>query len=425
MTRLAAAFGAILVMQLMWLAPPSLLAQTQPDSCVSCHATLPEARLSSPVAAFRGDVHDQRGFHCVDCHGGDPTAADKSRAKDPAKGYRGKPAGTQIIAACARCHSDAAFMRKYAPRQRVDQAAEYATSVHGKRLATGDQRVATCATCHHAHGIRQVNDARSSVFPTNIATLCGSCHADPDHMKGYTVAGGTPIPTTQRDEYQKSVHYTALAKKNDLSAPTCNDCHGNHGAAPPGIEAVSNVCGTCHTVFATNFAESAHSQIFERACVECHSNHAVLPTSDALIGTTKEALCSECHTEKDDPGFVAAGRMRASIERLKTSLDASSELIARVRNAGMEVSDQELALGELRTKLTQARTEIHRFDPAALDRVVEEGMKGLSSVERAGNQALADLNYRRRGLFVSFAAIMLVVIGLVLKIRELDRRHKA
>jgi predicted CXXCH cytochrome family protein len=270
-----------------------------------------------------------------------------------------------------------------------------------------------------------VNDARSSVFPTNIATLCGSCHADPAHMKGYTVAGGTPIPTNQRDEYQKSVHYTALVKKNDLSAPTCNDCHGNHGAAPPGVDAVSNVCGTCHAVFATKFAESAHSQIFERACAECHSNHAVLPTSDALIGTTKEALCADCHTEKDDPGFVGAGRMRASIDRLKTSLDANTELIARVRNAGMEVSDQELALGELGTKLTQARTEIHAFDPDALDRVVEEGMKGLASVEQAGNQALADLRYRRRGLFVSFAAIMLVVVGLVLKIRELNRRRQA
>ena len=51
--------------------------------------------------------------------------------------------------------------------------------------------------------------------------------------------------------------------------------------------------------------------------------------------------------------------MRTSLERLKTSLAANDELIARARNAGMEVSDQELALAEARTKLTQARTEIH------------------------------------------------------------------
>jgi hypothetical protein len=115
--------------------------------------------------------------------------------------------------------------------------------------------------------------------------------------------------------------------------------------------------------------------------------------------------------------------MRASIDRLKTSLDANTDLIARVRNSGMEVSDQELALGELRTKLTQARTEIHTFNPAAVAKVADEGTKGLAAVERAGNQALADLRFRRRGLFVSFGAILLVVIGLALKIRELNQAH--
>ena len=59
-----------------------------------------------------------------------------------------------------------------------------------------------------------------------------------------------PLPTDQLANYQQSVHYAALTKGNDLSAPTCNDCHGNHGAAPPGAGSVVNVCGTCHAVFA-------------------------------------------------------------------------------------------------------------------------------------------------------------------------------
>jgi hypothetical protein len=78
----------------------------------------------------------------------------------------------------------------------------------------------------------------------------------------------------------------------------------------------------------------------------------------------------------------------------------------------------------VRTKLTQARTEIHTFDPVAVDQVVNEGMTALSAVELAGNQALADLRYRRRGLFISLAAILLVVMGLFLKIRELTLRRR-
>ena len=201
----------------------------------------------APVRLFADDVHRERGFTCVDCHGGDATATDKARAQGRrARAIAAGRRAAAIIATCARCHSDAAFMRRFAPRQRVDQAAEYATSVHGKRLAQGDTNVATCVSCHGAHGIRQVSDAKSPVFPTNVAATCATCHADASHMAGYTAADGSPLPTNQRADYQKSVHYAALTKGNDLSAPTCNDCHGNHGAAPPGVGAVANVCGTCH-----------------------------------------------------------------------------------------------------------------------------------------------------------------------------------
>ena len=101
--------------------------------------------------------------------------------------------------------------------------------------ATGDTRVATCISCHGAHGVRLVNDAKSPAFPTNVAATCGACHASPDHMRGYTLSDGKPLPTSQRADYERSVHYAALVKQNDLGAPACNDCHGNHGAAPPGV----------------------------------------------------------------------------------------------------------------------------------------------------------------------------------------------
>ena len=142
MTRLSTRFAATTMGLLLvgsFLGAAHAWAQAPADGCVSCHAALPQSELSSPVTAFRTDVHNERGFRCVDCHGGDPTTQDKARAKDPARGYRGKPRGTQIVTTCARCHSDASLMRKFAPAGRVDQAAEYATSIHGIRLAKGDR----------------------------------------------------------------------------------------------------------------------------------------------------------------------------------------------------------------------------------------------------------------------------------------------
>ena len=391
-------------------------------TCMSCHTSLSDTRLAAPAAAFaQPDVHRENGFVCTDCHGGDGSAADKPRAHDAARGFRGKPAGQAVIAVCARCHSDAAFMRRFAPRQRIDQAAEYATSVHGKQLASGDARVATCASCHGAHGVRRVNDARSAVFPTNVAATCATCHADAAHMSGYTRAG-KPLPTNQLALYRQSVHDTALTKGNDLSAPTCNDCHGNHGAAPPGAGSVVNVCGTCHAVFAQKFTVSVHSQIFDRGCVECHSNHAVLKPSDEMLGTDTRSLCGSCHGGADDKGARAAAQMRGDIEQLKAGLGRSTASVDGLKNAGMEMSAQELAIGTARTRLTLARAEMHTFDPAHVTPVVAEGLAALAAVDAAGDKAAAELRFRRRGLAASLGAILLVVLALAIKIRQLERR---
>jgi predicted CXXCH cytochrome family protein len=409
------AVSAVLATAVVWAAPAKPAVD---NGCIQCHRGLDEEQLSAPASQEPGDVHGSSGFTCVDCHGGDPTTDDPTLAMDPARGFRGAPAGEAIIATCARCHSDAAFMRRYAPRQRVDQAAEYRTSIHGQQLAKGDSKVATCISCHGAHGIRRVSDAQSPVFALNVASTCARCHADANYMQGYMLPDGKPLPTDQYAEYVKSVHYEALTAGNDLSAPTCNDCHGNHGAAPPGVESVANVCGTCHAVFETRFVTSVHSELF--TCTQCHSNHDVQPTSDAMLGTASPALCGECH-DKGDSGFAAARAMRADIDSLKAAITSSSAMIARATNAGMEMGDQALALDAARNQLSLARTMVHTFNPVQVDTVVLKGLVITEQVDEAGVAALGEVHHRRVGLVISLAAILLVVVALAWKIRQLDR----
>jgi predicted CXXCH cytochrome family protein len=409
---------------------PALHAQAPPaaaNGCVACHTSLTHPRLATPAALFtQPDVHRESGFSCVDCHGGSATSTDAARAHAPAQGFRGRPAGQALVETCARCHSDATFMRRYAPRQRVDQAPEYASSVHGQLLAKGDRKVATCASCHHAHGIRRISDAKSPVFPTNVAATCAACHTDAARMAGYTLPGGAALPIHQLAEYQTSVHYAALTKANDLSAPTCNDCHGNHGAAPPGVGAITNVCGTCHAVFSQKFAASVHQPIFDKGCVECHGNHAVAAPSDQMLSAAAGGACAACHTAGDasDKGAAAAVAMRTGIERLKSGIDDSGALIRRLKNAGIEVSDEQLTLREASTKLTLARTEMHGFDVGRVEAILADGMRGVESVARAGQNGAAELRFRRRGLAASLAAILVFVVALSLKIRQIDRRDR-
>jgi hypothetical protein len=81
---------------------------------------------------------------------------------------------------------------------------------------------------------------------------------------------------------------------------------------------------------------------------------------------------------------VAAGRMRGGIEGLKAGIDRSGALIARVRDAGIDVSNPELALIEARSRLTLARTEMHATNPQAVEAILAEGTTILGGVDRAG-----------------------------------------
>src|SRR5207247_6431010 len=103
--------------------------------------------------------------------------------------------------------------------------------------------------------------------------------------------------------------------------------------------------------------------------------------------------------------------------------DRSHELIGRLKNAGIEVSDQELALREAGTKLTLARTEMHAFAPQQLAPIVADGSRIVAGIDRAGQNGVGELRYRRRGLAWSLAAVLLVVVGLVVKVRQIDRRR--
>lgn len=389
----------------------------QADNCRTCHELLTDERLSSPAKRFPSDVHAASGFGCVSCHGGD---ASTPAGMDPAKGFIGKPDRQQIPALCGRCHSDAEFMKRYDPSLRIDQQAEYVTSVHGQRLIQySDTSVATCASCHSAHEIRPPSDPNSTVHPLNVAETCGSCHAHTDYMRAYA------IPTDQLEKYRRSIHWRIMSEDGDLSAPTCNDCHGNHGAAPPGISWVGNTCGQCHAVMAEFFSRSVHSNIFTMlgvpGCATCHGNHEIAPADDRMLGLDEGAVCARCHVEGVGGG-VGAATMRALIDSLKSEFERADSILLTAEHSGMEVSQAQFELGNAQNALVQARTAIHAFDVDSVQQHVAAGLEITAAANDRGQRALKELQFRRAGLVVSVTVIIALIVGLVLKIREIEGR---
>lgn len=410
--------SAVLVAAVLTFA--STVSAQKKSSCIDCHSGLDDPRLSAPAKLFPNDVHNGRGLSCNDCHGGDPNDPTKEGAKDPRKGYLGKPKKLDIPAYCGKCHSDANLMKRFNPSLRVDQEREYYTSVHGQLLKKGDERVATCISCHSVHGIRAVNDPLSSVYALNVAKTCASCHANADYMRPFG------IPTDQFEKYSLSVHAKALNDKQDLSAPTCNDCHGNHGATPPGIASVANVCGQCHARQAELFQNSPHKAVFDQKqlaeCVTCHSNHGIAQPVDQMIGTSQGALCINCH-HPGDKGFLAAGTMRTQLDGLIASIERSTEILNRAERAGMEVSKPKFELKGATDALTHARVMIHSSSATEVDKVIGPGLDVAHKGYQAGVEALAERRFRRAGLAVSLIFILFLALLVYLKIRQIENRQ--
>jgi len=413
-------FRALLIL-IVWACPQSAYSQPQSETCAVCHLAIGVENLTKPAELYKSDIHAAKGFGCVACHGGDGSIGGLE-AMDRKKGYIGKPTHAQVVDVCGHCHSNANFMRRYNPSLRVDQVAEYYTSVHGKRLRENkDQKVATCASCHQPHSIRPASDARSTVHPTRVAETCGACHANKQYMASYK------IPTDQVEKYKKSVHWRMISGKGDLSAPTCNDCHGNHGAAPPGVSSVVNVCGQCHVVNSELFNKSGHSKIFVQmgvpGCAACHSNHDIHETSDAMLGTGDQSACATCHSPTSSGAKLAAS-MLVSIDRLKTGYEKAYALLSTAEHAGMEVSQPLFDLNDAKTALIKGRATIHSFDSALLDKEVAPGLKAVEKAHARGVRALEELQFRRKGLAISALVIFALVVGLILKIRQMERQRK-
>ena len=286
---------AVGLMGFLGFGPTILLAQhdledieiPEGDECAFCHIDLEE--VPDDFAPY--DVHFVEGLSCAGCHGGDVSADDEDIAMSDEAGFVGVPDPADVSAFCGKCHSDPAFMRTFQPTIRTDQEAQFETSGHGMALADGDTKVATCTSCHTAHAILPASDPRAPVYATNVPETCGTCHDDRDYMAGYG------LESNVFEKYAMSVHGVALLEDGDVGSPACNDCHGNHGALPPEVSSLTQVCGTCHPNNQLLFTESEMARAFEddelHGCMECHSHHDIEAPTDEMVGIGDEAICMD------------------------------------------------------------------------------------------------------------------------------------
>jgi cytochrome b subunit of formate dehydrogenase len=288
------------------------------EACQSCHGaphTIARASGKPPgtvcatchedeVKAYRASVHaaalgrgDADGATCASCHG--PVHGVRAASDPDALVSRLKIAGT-----CATCHANAEFLGKHRiPFARPVEA--FKLSVHGRALARGNEKAASCSDCHGSHAILPGRDPASRTNHWRVPETCGTCHAQ------------------IKQTYAHSVHGAAVAD-GVPGAPVCTDCHGEHDILAPSepgslvnpARVSTATCGRCHgderlaarynlpldklPAFEDSFhglALRSGSQTVAN-CASCHGVHNILPSSDPRSSINPANLattCGACH----------------------------------------------------------------------------------------------------------------------------------
>ncbi|HUK31573.1 MAG TPA: cytochrome b/b6 domain-containing protein [Candidatus Acidoferrum sp.] len=284
-----------------------------PGKCAECHAQEVKAFASSihGHAAASGDPDAPK---CVSCHG----PVHQIRASgDPASTVAKK----NLPDTCATCHSKVEFLSRHnIPFAHPVEL--YKLSVHGRAVAAGNNAAATCSDCHGSHDIVPSRDPHSKINHWNVATTCGTCHAE--------------ISKT----YLDSIHGQAM-KAGAADAPVCTDCHGEHLILGP-KEAASTVnasrvssatCGRCHgderlavrfnmpSDRVPSYADSYHGLALREGsqtvanCASCHGVHNIFPSSDprsTVNPANIRATCGACHAGAGESFAIGPVHVQAS-----------------------------------------------------------------------------------------------------------------
>ena len=113
--------------------------------------------------------------------------------------------------------------------------------------------------------------------------------------------------------------------------------------------------------------------------------------------------------------------MLADLTRLDDAIKAAEKVVGVAESSGMEVSQVRLDEDQARDALTKARVTIHSFKKDLVEQDIQEGLKIAAKNLQAGQAALGERDYRRKGLGFALVFILLTVLGLSLYIRQIER----
>ena len=163
------------------------------SSCAGCHTAAYDGYVRSVHGTALMEQENQDVPVCTDCHG-THTIRDSGSAS-----FR-----LNSPEMCARCHADAALMRRYDLSSNVFKT--YVQDFHGATVALTRRQgadtwtdKAVCSDCHGVHDIQSTRTGEPAAVKQKVRATCEKCHPD----------AGTNFPDAWLSHYDLSAR-TAL-----------------------------------------------------------------------------------------------------------------------------------------------------------------------------------------------------------------------
>ncbi|MBM3497635.1 MAG: hypothetical protein FJX74_03085 [Armatimonadetes bacterium] len=224
--------------------------------------------------------------------------------------------------ACLTCHKD--------------EAAGWAESAHGQKLAAADLPEAQreCEACHGPGSAHVGSTGKVAIGMTfkdaasaDVVKACGACH-----VKGAVEGVPAEWSTLDSKYWARTLH-----ARGDMACTACHRVHGGEGKALQ--KAPEALCLECHDEMRPAEGAYVHAPVAQGRCLDCHTPHGEAPRHNLLsdIG----AACRACHDPAAE-GFTAAHLGYSVAESDCTSChdphssDREHKLIAKRRHAPFE-----------------------------------------------------------------------------------------
>ena len=216
---------------------------------------------------------------------------------------------------CLACHPDSSETPHPASPRKVNcgdchpgERDEFVESIHGVNAAKGLGGAPQCVTCHGAHEVQGIESLVSQINPLNLTRICVGCHEDPELKEKYDL----PRPEFIK-AFERSVHGRAQRRGGLVVAAVCNDCHGTHTIQPADDprsavyrKNIPEDCGKCHQGITEVYRDSIHGRAVAEdnldapVCTDCHGEHTILDPTDPLSKVAPRNVprtCSGCHED--------------------------------------------------------------------------------------------------------------------------------